>query len=444
MAYYGTRISDHMTLTEPEKYLICHDVPICRTGWQKYIGSEIGAPEHEFVEVYRSEEEVCNPQAIASFEGMTVTDGHPPARSGNDPAIVAPDNDGTYNRGHIQNVRKGKEPIGGEIPVLGDLFIKDANLIGKIDGGLREVSCGYGCRYIPWDGKKGPEGYPAYKQTEIRGNHVAVVPDGRAGDRVAIRDSAPEIKQPTRRPIMVGKGFWDTIRAIGFSVWAKDAKPEEIAEALKEKDEKDKPAEDCHCKDCAAKDAEISSLKEALEKKKDEKPAEDVLDSLEKELEKGAEDLEGYTAGGEFHPIRESDGYSKAKSGEGQGTKTRKAHDEEAEVPVLSPEEQPDNPLPASMDTGIALALVKKMKPIICGMKDPAERKHASDALVASVRDYMRAPASQPGSYGQLLRTKKPEERPAMDADTMADNYKKEIDASRAKKRGITVVTGGK
>ena len=33
IAYYGARISPHMTRT-PEGYLICHDVPINRTGDQ--------------------------------------------------------------------------------------------------------------------------------------------------------------------------------------------------------------------------------------------------------------------------------------------------------------------------------------------------------------------------------------------------------------------------
>lgn len=35
-AYYGDRISPHMT-ESPEGYLICHDVPIARTGPQEYL-----------------------------------------------------------------------------------------------------------------------------------------------------------------------------------------------------------------------------------------------------------------------------------------------------------------------------------------------------------------------------------------------------------------------
>ena len=40
LAYYGTKISPHMTDT-PEGYLVCHDVPIARTGDMVYRASEL-------------------------------------------------------------------------------------------------------------------------------------------------------------------------------------------------------------------------------------------------------------------------------------------------------------------------------------------------------------------------------------------------------------------
>jgi|GluameStandDraft_1065615.scaffolds.fasta_scaffold15572_2 hypothetical protein len=40
LAYYGTKISPHMTDT-PEGYLICHDVAIARTGDMVYRASEL-------------------------------------------------------------------------------------------------------------------------------------------------------------------------------------------------------------------------------------------------------------------------------------------------------------------------------------------------------------------------------------------------------------------
>ena len=41
LAYYGTKISPHMTDT-PEGYLICHDVAIARTGDMAYRAAELG------------------------------------------------------------------------------------------------------------------------------------------------------------------------------------------------------------------------------------------------------------------------------------------------------------------------------------------------------------------------------------------------------------------
>ena len=43
-AFYGSRFSPHMTKT-PEGFLICHSVPICRTGTQEYLPREIGVEE---------------------------------------------------------------------------------------------------------------------------------------------------------------------------------------------------------------------------------------------------------------------------------------------------------------------------------------------------------------------------------------------------------------
>ena len=40
LAYYGTKISPHMTDT-PEGYLICHDVAIARSGDMVYRASEL-------------------------------------------------------------------------------------------------------------------------------------------------------------------------------------------------------------------------------------------------------------------------------------------------------------------------------------------------------------------------------------------------------------------
>ena len=67
-AHFGSKISPNMKRT-PEDFLICYNVPIARTGVQKYLGKELGLNDRadEIIKVYRTEEEVFNPKTIASF-----------------------------------------------------------------------------------------------------------------------------------------------------------------------------------------------------------------------------------------------------------------------------------------------------------------------------------------------------------------------------------------
>ena len=67
LAYYGTKISPHMTDT-PEGYLICHDVAIARTGDMVYRAAELplqGDPDRA-VTVRLHPEGVFDPAAVAT------------------------------------------------------------------------------------------------------------------------------------------------------------------------------------------------------------------------------------------------------------------------------------------------------------------------------------------------------------------------------------------
>ena len=168
IAYYGSTISKHMTQT-PEGFLICRDVPIARIGTQDYLARELGLdgePDRP-VTVERRPEDVFDPAAIASFEGKDVTYTHPPE-------MLAPENQSSYSKGHAENVRREGDFL------VADLHLKDPTLISEVRNGiLREVSCGYLCDYTPSGA--------GYRQTNIRGNHIAIVPRGRAGHDVAIK-----------------------------------------------------------------------------------------------------------------------------------------------------------------------------------------------------------------------------------------------------------------
>ena len=185
MHYYGTRLSENISKREPEGYLLCLNVPVARTGTQEYLAEELGLTRgSSVVSVYRPEEEVFSPETIASFEGMPVTNDHPP--EGVDITNIR-----ALQKGHAHNVRRGN---GEESDLLlADLIITDPALITAIlEGGKREISCGYTYELCEENGQ--------YIQRQIRGNHVAVVDAGRAGSRVSIKDRKPKTER--RKNIM--------------------------------------------------------------------------------------------------------------------------------------------------------------------------------------------------------------------------------------------------
>ena len=176
MQYYGTRLSENISRREPEGYLLCLNVPVARTGTQDYLPEELGLPPgSSFIPVLRPEEEVFSPETVASFEGMPVTNDHPP--DGVDVSNIR-----ALQKGHAHNVRRGS---GEESDLLlADLIITDPDLISAVlEDGKREISCGYTYELCEENGR--------YIQRKIRGNHVAVVDAGRAGPRVSIKDEHP-------------------------------------------------------------------------------------------------------------------------------------------------------------------------------------------------------------------------------------------------------------
>lgn len=160
------------------------DVPIGRTGEQEYDTTE--RPElmpdaRGKVIVRRTPEEVFSERAMASFEGMAVTIGHPRDFNG-EIIFVTPENWRQLANGHIQNVRRGQ---GSESDLLlADVIVKTPEGLQAIDDGDDEVSCGYDADY-----EQISPGLA--NQSAITGNHLALVPNGRAGFRCKIGDAMP-------------------------------------------------------------------------------------------------------------------------------------------------------------------------------------------------------------------------------------------------------------
>ena len=147
----------------PEGYLLCRDVPISRVGSFEYSAAEVGLPNiGHAVQVWRPEEQIFNPETIASFEAKPVVIGH--AR------FADPDNWREIAVGTTQTVRRGEGDKSDFL--LADLLLTDRKAIEAVESGdLKEVSCGYDA-----DTQETPQGI---EQIGIVGNHVALVVSAR-------------------------------------------------------------------------------------------------------------------------------------------------------------------------------------------------------------------------------------------------------------------------
>ena len=348
LAYYGSQISPHLVDT-PEGFLICKDVPIARTGTQDYLARELqldGDPDR-LITVQRHPEDVFEEATLASFEGKPICDGHPPEN-------VGPENYAAYTKGHVQNVRRDGDYI------VADLYINDANLANEVRNNVkREVSCGYLCNYVP-DGA-------GYKQSRIRGNHVAVVPKGRAGAAVAIKDAAPEAEKG-RKTIM---SYWKTFLA-AFAGAAKDAEPEELDKMV----ETTAAALDAEPAE-KAQDAEPAKQEPAAEPAKDEETIEAPKgDDIGSKLDRILEMLEAKARGGRGeHPLHDEtdlDEMIEKLSGKGEGESA-------LTIPV-------ENDCATGPARDAAVELLKKVRPAVAAIKDPAEKARITDALLAPIK----------------------------------------------------------
>lgn len=176
--YFVTEISDNIKLKD-DGCLYCYNVIMGRTGKQQYLGSEIGVSDKNIVDVDRLEEDVFHPETLDSIVGKPVTLYHPDED-------VTIDNIREYGKGVILDARRDGDNI------VGTIKIEDMDLIDKIiKKEIRDLSLGYQC-VIDQDE------YGNYKQTNIIVNHLAVVPQGRAGNARIVDNSSTEVKEKTK------------------------------------------------------------------------------------------------------------------------------------------------------------------------------------------------------------------------------------------------------
>ncbi len=158
-------------------WLEVKDNPISKVGVFDYMGFEIGAPNpNQLYRVFRPQEELESQATIESFKLKPFIDEHEMLGKDGTPAE-----------------KKGIEGVIGEnvyfdYPYLkGNLKILSNAALNQIDNGKIELSPGYRCRYEFTPGIFEGEHYDAI-QRDIRGNHLALVEEGRTGIDVAVQD----------------------------------------------------------------------------------------------------------------------------------------------------------------------------------------------------------------------------------------------------------------
>ena len=402
ITYYGYTISPHQ-LETGEGFLICRNVPIARTGEQDYTGDEVGAPGKDVVKVFRPPEEVFSAAAVASFEGKPFTNDHPPV-------LLTPENATQYTVGHVQNVRRGTGEFADYL--VADIHIHDAATINEIQNGKREISCGYECEYTD-------NGDGTLTQSNIRGNHVALVTEGRAGAKAAIMDSNKQMAvttPPERKNKMskhnallnlfglaangrtaeeINRLAMDTAEALEAETPAADAEPDN--EPIEPVADEDNDYQKRLFESIDGFGAKLDRLIELMAPKnegdpevapEDEAAPVDPIEAALKEIEETAHDAmnEGDP---ETAPAEDAD-----ESEEAAVVPAEEMDSDEAD-PANAEEEKPAEDCGAkdcgAMDSATAKALLMAVRPVIAAITDDEQRKAVTDAVVAFVRKPAKA-----------------------------------------------------
>lgn len=184
----GEKISENLA-KDGNGQLICANVVLARTGFYDYRESELfdGGSEEKIIKVYRSPEEVFNPDSMKSMNFKPLVDDHPEDN-------VTPDTVTYLQRGFMTNIRRGE----GEFKdcLLADIVAVDPEVIELIlSGEKRDLSVGYTADIDDSSGR--------YEMKNIRGNHIALCKAGRAGN-AKIRDRKTVFNDEKKYSIVIG------------------------------------------------------------------------------------------------------------------------------------------------------------------------------------------------------------------------------------------------
>ncbi|EBY8534535.1 DUF2213 domain-containing protein [Salmonella enterica subsp. enterica serovar Telelkebir] len=155
--------------------------PISKVGVFPYLGSTIGAPEPDKIYmVYRSAEALADPECLKSFRLLPFINDHEMLGEGETPAEQ-------YGVEGVIGENVAFEGDENQGTLYANLKVFSQRLADLIASGKKELSCGYRCIYVYRPGVWNGQPYD-YIQIKIRGNHIALVDEGRMGPTVAVLD----------------------------------------------------------------------------------------------------------------------------------------------------------------------------------------------------------------------------------------------------------------
>lgn len=160
-------------------FMLVRGCPLSREGIYEYSAKQISPdfdPENpdRIVKVFRPEEEIKNPESIASFKSVPLIDEHEMLNGigGKHPEYTAPEDKGID--GVLTDNVYFDEADGW---LKGDLKIFSRRLQNTVID-KDDLSLGFGCLFYVESGEWNGQQYEVV-QRRIRGNHLAVVDDGR-------------------------------------------------------------------------------------------------------------------------------------------------------------------------------------------------------------------------------------------------------------------------
>jgi len=267
--------------------------PVTKEGVFPYTGAQIdfsgtfGLEPGKIYNVYRPASELFRDETLKSFNGVPFIEEHEMIGDG------CTEYDNRPAGGVLFN--SVSDPATGTM--IGDFRIFSEELKQSIEGGKKEISLGYRCRYEPERGIFKGQPYD-FVQRDITGNHIALVDKGRMGASVRVYDSKAMVFDSMEAIKPITKGTDDMTEA------EKAQKEAEEASAAKKAQDEAAEAEAQKAKDeAAASEKKACDEAEAAKKEEEQKAADAAAEAEKEKADKEKADKEKSGASMDAFPV---------------------------------------------------------------------------------------------------------------------------------------------